>query len=224
MQQFLQIDPLTLPSLPLTERQKFPKIAAVYFAIGLSGAILYIGRSRNLATRWSVHHRYLELKTIGNVRIAWLHCSNESLLPDIEEALIKHFIPPLNRAPNQNRQLRQISEGREQLVEIIKTSRGSMSQRSFAKLLGVSTTAVQLWEKGDSVPDIENLAKIAARSGCKVDELVSRLIDKLVPYETVPEPLAQILKQIKIMPLSEVAIIVRAAADRLATAAESSGG
>lgn len=142
MQQFSQINPLTLPSLPLTERQKLPKLAAVYFAIGLSGEILYIGRSRNLANRWSVHHRYLELKTIGNVRIAWLHCSNELLLPDIEEALIKHFLPPLNRAPNQNRQLRPISEGREKLVEIIKASRGSMSQRGFGKLLGVSATAV----------------------------------------------------------------------------------
>ena len=224
MEQFLQINPLNLPSLPLTERQKLPKLPAVYFAIGSSGEILYIGRSRNLATRWSVHHRYLELKTIGNVRIAWLHCSNESLLPEIEEALIKHFIPPLNRAPNQNWQLRHISEGRENLVEIIKKSRGSMSQRAFAKLLGVSTTAVQLWEKGDSVPDTENLAKIAAIAGYKVDELVSCLMDKPVLYEIVTEPLAQILKQIKVMPLTEVAMIACAAADRLAEAVDSSSG
>ncbi|WP_339374334.1 helix-turn-helix domain-containing protein [Oscillatoria nigro-viridis] len=27
-----------------------------------------------------------------------------------------------------------------------------MSQRAFGKLLGVSATAVQLWERGDTVP------------------------------------------------------------------------
>ncbi len=40
-----------------------------------------------------------------------------------------------------------------------------MSQRAFGKLLGVSATAVQLWEKGESIPDTQNLANIAARAG-----------------------------------------------------------
>jgi len=57
-----------------------------------------------------------------------------------------------------------------------------MSQRAFAAL-GVSTTAVQLWEKGVNA-DTENLAKIAARLGYKLDELLSYLAGK-----PVPEPL-----------------------------------
>jgi len=56
-------------------------------------------------------------------------------------------------------------QNRQKLSEIIKTARGSMSQRAFGKLLGVSATAVQLWERGDTVPETENLAKIAARAG-----------------------------------------------------------
>ena len=56
-------------------------------------------------------------------------------------------------------------ESREKLIEIIKQARGSLSQRSFAKILGVSATAVQLWEKGVNVPDAENLAQIAPRAG-----------------------------------------------------------
>lgn len=217
MQQLLEINPLTLPSLPLTERNKLPNLPAVYFAIAEAGEILYIGRSKNLAARWAVHHRYVELKTIGNVRIAWLHCSDELLLPGIEEALIKYFLPTLNSTPNQHRKPRQKNEGRDKLIEIIKLARGSMSQRALGKLLGVSTTAVQLWEKGETIPDTKNLAKIAARSGYKLDDLISCLTGKPVPE---PLDLAQILKQIKVMPLSEVAMIARAAAERFAAAAE----
>ena len=53
-------------------------------------------------------------------------------------------------------------QNRQKLSEIIKTARGTMSQRAFGKLLGVSAIAVQLWERGDTVPDTENLAKLAA--------------------------------------------------------------
>ena len=130
MEQFLKINPLTLPSLPLTERQKLPKLPAIYFVITVDGEILYIGRSKNLAARWAVHHRYAELKTIANVRIGWLHYSDELLLPEIEDALIKYFLPPLNRTPNQYRKPRQKNESRQKLIEIIKLARGSISQRA----------------------------------------------------------------------------------------------
>ena len=95
-----------------------------------------------------------------------------------------------------------------------------MSQRAFGKLLGVSATAVQLWEKGETIPDLENLAKIAARSGYKLDDLVNCLTGKPVPE---PSDLDQILKQIKVMPLSEVAMIAQAAVERFAAFAEYSG-
>ncbi len=111
-------------------------------------------------------------------------------------------------------------EGREKLVEVIKLARGSMSQRAFGKLLGVSATAVQLWEKGVNVPDTENLAKIAAISGYKLEEILGYLEGK--PVSEASE-LSLILRQIKYMPLGQVAMIVQAAAERIAAAAESSG-
>lgn len=110
-------------------------------------------------------------------------------------------------------------EGREKLIEVIKLARGSMSQRAFGKLLGVSATAVQLWEKGVNVPDTENLAKIAARSGYKLEEILSYLEGK--PVSEASE-LSLILRQIKYMPLSEVAMIAQAVAERFAAVAESS--
>ncbi|AFZ25189.1 Helix-turn-helix protein [Cylindrospermum stagnale PCC 7417] len=111
-------------------------------------------------------------------------------------------------------------ESREKLVEIIKLARGSMSQRGFGKLLGVSATAVQLWEKGVNVPDTEYLVKIAARAGYTLDELLSCLDGK--PIQEASD-LSLILRQIQHMPLSQVAKIAQAAAERFADVAESLG-
>jgi transcriptional regulator with XRE-family HTH domain len=107
-------------------------------------------------------------------------------------------------------------ESREKLIEIIKLARGSMSQRGFGKLLGVSATAVQLWEKGVNVPDTEYLAKIAARAGYTMNELITCLDGK--PIQETSD-LSLILRQIQHMPLSQVAQIVQAAADRFAAVA-----
>ncbi len=90
------IDPLALPSLPLLERRHLPKCPAIYFALE-GNKVLYIGRTNNLNQRWTIHHRWQQLQaTHGEVRIAWLECSNISLLSSIEDALIEHFQPLLN--------------------------------------------------------------------------------------------------------------------------------
>ncbi|MDB9339214.1 MULTISPECIES: helix-turn-helix domain-containing protein [Cyanophyceae] len=110
-------------------------------------------------------------------------------------------------------------EARKKLVEVVKMARGSMSQRGFGKLLGVSATAVQLWEKGDSIPDTENLANIAAKAGYTMEELLHYIGVKPMSQSTDAN---QMVKQIKSMPLNEVAIVGRAAMERLAAAAEAS--
>jgi excinuclease UvrABC nuclease subunit len=89
------IDISALPSLPLANRSGLPTCPAVYFALE-GDRVLYIGRSRNLQQRWAIHHRYKQLQAISNVRIAWLECSDPSLLTEIEMALIRQFLPPLN--------------------------------------------------------------------------------------------------------------------------------
>ncbi|MBD2387616.1 helix-turn-helix transcriptional regulator [Cylindrospermum sp. FACHB-282] len=110
-------------------------------------------------------------------------------------------------------------EARNKLIEVVKLARGSMSQRGFGKLLGVSATAVQLWEKGDSIPDTHNLANIADRAGYTMEELLNYL--GLKPTSESSD-VNQMVKHIRSMPLSEVAIIGRAVMDRLAAAAEAS--
>ena len=87
------IDPLTLPSLSLANRSALPSCPAVYFALE-GDRVSYIGRTTNLQQRWMAHHRYSQLSI--EARIAWLECSDPELLPEIEEALIAHFNPPLN--------------------------------------------------------------------------------------------------------------------------------
>ncbi|MDJ0736829.1 MAG: helix-turn-helix transcriptional regulator [Nostocaceae cyanobacterium] len=111
-------------------------------------------------------------------------------------------------------------EARKKLGEIVKTARDSMSQRGFAKLLGVSYTTVQLWEKGESIPDVVNMANIADRAGYTMEELLNYLGVKPLSESS---DLQQIVKHIKSMPLNEVAIIGRVVMDRLATAAEIPG-
>jgi transcriptional regulator with XRE-family HTH domain len=108
-------------------------------------------------------------------------------------------------------------QNRQKLSEIIKTARGTMSQRAFGKLLGVSATAVQLWEKGDTVPDTENLAKLAARAGYSLEELLRFLDGK-----PVSDPL-DIINKIRFLPLSQVALIGKAVAERFAASAEAAG-
>lgn len=112
------------------------------------------------------------------------------------------------------------TEARKKLIEIVKKTRGTLSQRAFAKLLGVSTTAVQSWERGDSVPDTDNLGKIAARAGYTLEQFLAYLESDAIPQSS---EFNLIIKQIKYMPLSQVAQIAQAAAERFASVAEASG-
>lgn len=68
------IDPLTLPSLSLSQRKQLPSVCAVYFVLH-KDEIIYIGKSNTLMQRRSAHHRLKELNSLpGEVRIAWLIC------------------------------------------------------------------------------------------------------------------------------------------------------
>ena len=226
MSNFSGINPLDLPSVPLIEKDSLPQLAAIYFVISENGKILYIGRSINLASRWKDHHRYSELKELRSVRIAWLDCDDESLLPQIEEAMIKHFLPYLNRTSlSQSKPKTKFKRSKtnvrkpyaDKLIQVVKQARGRNSLLTFSKSLGVSSATVQMWEAGDRLPDVRNLAKIADRAGYSIDELAIYL-GLMSPSK--PSELTLILRHINNMPLSEVAIIAQAAAARFVAAAE----
>jgi len=91
-----EVDPLTLPSLPLGERSHLPDCPAIYFVMQ-GEHVLYIGKTINLVQRWVDHHKWNQLITLGTpVKIAWLECSDKNLLTQIETALIRQFAPELN--------------------------------------------------------------------------------------------------------------------------------
>lgn len=100
---------------------------------------------------------------------------------------------------------------------MVKMARGDKSQRAFARELGVSATAVQHWERGDVVPETENLAKIGVRAGFTLEELLTYLDGE---GHQSPRQLDQVLKQIQLMPLEQVAVVSKAIADRFASVAE----
>lgn len=89
------INPLTLPSLPLTERLQLPNCPAIYFVL-TGDCVVYIGRTVNLKNRWASHRVMSSVQKEDNARLAWLECSDVSLLPEVETALLNHFQPSLN--------------------------------------------------------------------------------------------------------------------------------
>lgn len=64
---------------------------------------------------------------------------------------------------------------KQRLADLVRELRGKKSQRSFAKLLGVSYYAVQSWEKQAVWPDDDNLQKLADLKGWKLWQLQAYL-------------------------------------------------
>ena len=92
------IDPLTLPSLCLSQRKQLPSICAVYFVL-YENEVIYVGKSNALMQRWSTHHRLKELNSLsGEVRIAWFIVDNPQFLDQLEKLMIAHFKPWMNRS------------------------------------------------------------------------------------------------------------------------------
>lgn len=90
------IDVHRLPSLPLVNLSQLPKCSCIYFVMHNS-RIIYIGQTINLADRWTGHHKLSQLTKLNDTIIAWLKCSDQSLLVEIESAMIQHFQPKLNK-------------------------------------------------------------------------------------------------------------------------------
>jgi hypothetical protein len=90
------VDPASLPSLPLRDRRKLPNCPAIYFVLE-GDAVIYIGQATSLVLRWQNHDKFKSIKLRTRIRLAWLECSDISLLKGIESALIKAFQPELNK-------------------------------------------------------------------------------------------------------------------------------
>lgn len=100
------------------------------------------------------------------------------------------------------------------LAIFIQELRGSQSQRQLAKQLGVSQGSVNLWESGQSLPDTENLDKLAALRGWSLSDLQAYLVKGDLPDR---EPLEHILNTVRSLPLEAVAQVAAVAVETLAT-------
>ena len=86
--QVSDINPLALPSLPLTDRRQLPNCAAVYLVLE-GETVIYVGQSTSLILRWQQHNKLKQLKSRGTeIKVAWLECSDPALLKSVESALI----------------------------------------------------------------------------------------------------------------------------------------
>ena len=91
------INPLDLPSVPLSAHGELPECSAIYFVLD-GNQVLYIGKAEKLRKRWSNHHRYKQIvKTAETPAIAWLEVKETTILKDIEKSLITYFQPKLDR-------------------------------------------------------------------------------------------------------------------------------
>jgi hypothetical protein len=90
-----QIVPFLLPSLPLSRRDVFPPVAAIYFFLTENGIVLYVGETANLATRCGGHPRHTAALEIDpHARVHWLE--RRSGRAAFEAACIRRFSPSLN--------------------------------------------------------------------------------------------------------------------------------
>ena len=91
-----QIDPLSLPSLPLTLKYNLPNIKAIYFVLE-GDEVVYIGRTNKLSLRWQSHHILNLLQDEVSAKITWLELAQESNANSLEILLIRKYQPNLNK-------------------------------------------------------------------------------------------------------------------------------
>ncbi|MFP5271184.1 helix-turn-helix domain-containing protein [Coleofasciculus sp.] len=103
------------------------------------------------------------------------------------------------------------------LAALVLELRGGLSQRQFAKKLGVSFSAVQSWEVGTSWPGTQNLTRIAQLKGWSFDELQHYLEgETLSPRLSVN----QLLAEVRSLPFESAVQVARVALETMAIKGE----
>lgn len=111
-------------------------------------------------------------------------------------------------------------EGRQRFADLINRLVNELgSRRAFARKIGVTSTAVTGWQECKSIPDLENLAAIAAYSGYSIQELQNMLMGK--PLVSQVSEITQIKNKIQTMKVDDLTQVYRLVSDRLVAIAES---
>ncbi len=107
-------------------------------------------------------------------------------------------------------------EGREKLAEIIGNLVGKYrSVRAFAKKLNVSHTTVMGWQRMTSVPDTENLKKIAWEAGFTLSELQELIDGRVDLHKTTVD---RVIYEVQQLSNRDIAKVIEAAARCMAKA------
>ena len=89
------VEPFLLPSLPMSRRDMFPPVVAVYFFLTEGGQVLYVGHCANLSVRFSNHPKFdLAIAADPHARMHWLE--RRTGRESFEAKCIARFNPPLN--------------------------------------------------------------------------------------------------------------------------------
>lgn len=158
------LDPRTLPSLPLRNRLQLPDCTATYFVLDSeTKAVLYIGVTKNLLRRWTKHHKIKHLPS--SALITWLEVESLDIARAFEYKLIKKFKPVLNNGYNP---VPPNPAG----VRILRQKSG-VSFKEVASSTHLSIKMLEMWERGNTRLKftVEQVAIICDLYKCTISEL-----------------------------------------------------
>jgi hypothetical protein len=91
-----RLDPRTLSSIKISQINSLPECSGLYFLL-LNGVTIYIGRARNLKSRWKQHHIRPYVKGFErNLRLHYIPVFYSGVLKDVETKRIAFEEPLLN--------------------------------------------------------------------------------------------------------------------------------
>ena len=107
-------------------------------------------------------------------------------------------------------------EERQNLAAILKNLQANLTQRQFAKILGISAFAMRSWIECEAVPTRENLEKIADYMGITLDQLLGKLRAQETVASTPNYTKAeQLLPLVDHLPQAEMLKLARYLLDKL---------
>lgn len=98
---------------------------------------------------------------------------------------------------------------RQRLALVVIQTRGDMNQRDFGAKLEVSQATVVGWERGQSIPTLDNLAKLATLRGQLPEEFLAELYGRTC---SVDHPLEE---RVKIMTRAQLIELLNTLANQL---------
>lgn len=109
----------------------------------------------------------------------------------------------------------------ERVSSLTKKIRSSlkMSQAELAEALSVNINTIRKWEQGISVPDLENIGKLALVAGYETSDLVRFIEGKGAMPDS--SDIELLLERVRVMPASQFFRVAGVVGMRLAEKAES---